>query len=361
MMKLTALCILVQGTAFAAEVPSWVVGEKVALTMKKTALPGYLEMTQTATVIRPKALTKIESLERLNPGVTHVLPGLTELVVSASVSPKFKLLYDAKIKSVAGGDLMPAHYYFDCATVLNLKDAKSGRRAVLIQSDMDTDTDGTDPVRLSKLTDYNDARVSRTFQPLLSYSWSKSSAESPNPFLQYYDDTLVRLRSLQKQVDDFAQTDLGPVWVDLKKYVEEQAATLDKRAKYYRPDLKERRSLIASVDPFIVIPQTWVGQEMAPGDYAAVVYGGHVYPCIIGDAGPDDQVGEASQKLARALNPSASGKVSAVTTVAVTYLVFPGSRSARGEPDLAKYQSEVTRLLGEIGGLGTGVKLHQWK
>lgn len=342
--------------------PAWVVGEKETLVLKRTAPPSYLEITQTATIVRPKAVTKVEELERLNPGVTQVLPGLSDLVASATVSPKFKRLYDAKISSVAAGNHMLPQFYFDCATVLNVKHAKSGQRAVIFQSDMDTDTDGTDPARLSKLKDYDDARLSRTFQPLLSYSWNKASSDTPaNPFLKYYDDTLDRLRALQKQVEGFSQTDHGPIWQDMKKHFDEQVSALDRRARYYREDLVWRRSLIASMDPFIVVPQTWVDPQMSVGDYVAVVHAGKVYPCIIGDTGPTTKAGEGSQRLAQALNPKATGRVSAVTTPAVTYIVFPGTRGTKGVPDLARYQSEVNRLLGEIGGLGSGVTLHAWK
>jgi hypothetical protein len=301
-------------------------------------------------------------LEKLNPGLLKTLPRLKEQLAKATVSPKFKRLYDAKIESVQGGNHMPVHSYFDTATALSFKDEKSGRSVFLFQSDMDTDTDGTDPIRLSKLKDYDDARLSRTFQPLLSYSWNKPKDDTPpNPFLKYFDDTLVKLRGLQRQVDAFATEDHGPIWQDMKKHVDEQVSSLDRRSKYYRSDLIYRRSLIASLDPFIVVPQTWVDPQMSVGDYVAVVYAGRVYPCIIADTGPTTKAGEASQRLCRALNPKASGRVSAVSTPAVTYIVFPGTRSAKGVPDLARYKSEVNRLLGEIGGLGEGVTLHTWE
>ena len=90
-----------------------------------------------------------------------------------------------------------------------------------------------------------------------------------------------------------------------------------------------RRSLIASLDPFIVIPQTWLDPQVGPGDFVAVVHAGKVYPCIIADTGPTTKAGEASQRLAKALNPKASGRVSAVTTPSVTYIVFPGTRGPK--------------------------------
>jgi hypothetical protein len=97
------------------------------------------------------------------------------------------------------------------------------------------------------------------------------------------------------------------------------------------------------------------------GDFAAVVHAGHVYPCIIGDTGPKAKTGEASQRLAKALNPKASGRVSAVSTPCITYIVFPQTRTAKGAPDFARYAAEVGRLVEEIGGLGPGVKLHAWE
>jgi hypothetical protein len=342
--------------------PAWAVTEKETLTLKKVTQPSYLEIEHTATVLRPKALTRAEDIEKLNPGLIATLPGIRDLASKASVSPKFKQLYDAKIKLAAEGAPLATRYYFDCATALDLKDAKSGRSVFLFQSDMDTDTDGTDPVRLSQLKDYDDARISRSFQPLLAYSWSKGDAGAAvNPFPKYFEDTLGQMHKLQKQIESLAQSDPGPVWHDMKKHFEEQAATIDRRAKYYHSDLVSRRSLIASLDPFIVLPQSWVAARTGVGDFAAVIYAGQVYPCIVGDTGPVAKTGEASQRLARAINPKASGKVSAVTTVGVTYLVFPGTRAAMGAPDLAHYYAEVKRLLGEIGGLGSGVKLHSWK
>jgi hypothetical protein len=43
-----------------AELPAWVVAEKEPLQMKRAPLPPYLEMTQSATIVRPKALTLAE-------------------------------------------------------------------------------------------------------------------------------------------------------------------------------------------------------------------------------------------------------------------------------------------------------------
>jgi hypothetical protein len=139
-----------------------------------------------------------------------------------------------------------------------------------------------------------------------------------------------------------------------------------RKASVYGQDLKLRRSLIAATDPFIVIPQTWAGRGdegfiMQVGDFVAVIHAGKVYPCIIGDTGPTTKTGEGSTRLARALNPKASGKMSAVTTPAVTYLVFPGTRLPMGAPDLAAYRSKVAELLKDFGGPVPETALHTWK
>jgi len=343
--------------------PEWVKGEAEAITLRKPTDLSYLTVTQTATIIRPKAVTEFATLESLNPGLADVMPSLADLVGKAGVSPKFKLLYDGKIESIKEGDYLEAHEYFDCATVLNLTAPDTGRKAVLIQSNMDVDTDGTDPGRKSELKDYDDARLSHSFQPVLAYSWAQSGEMAKNPFLAYYKSTAEKLRALKTQLDREAKQDPWPVWSSLGKELAQHVSGLERKLNVYGDDLRERRSLIASLDPFIVVPMNWIEKDsgIQVGDYVAVIHAGKVLPCIIGDTGPDSKVGEGSQRLARAIDPEASGRRSAVTTAAVTYLVFPNTRPAPGKPNLATYTSEVTRLLGEMGGLGAGVKVHRWE
>ena len=96
------------------------------------------------------------------------------------------------------------------------------------------------------------------------------------------------------------------------------------------------------------------------GDYVAVIYKDRVYPALLGDAGPSDKIGEASLRLARALNPKADGQTRAIEELAVTYLYFPGSRAAFGEPDLAQWREKVSSLLADIGGLSDPADLHDW-
>jgi hypothetical protein len=165
---------------------------------------------------------------------------------------------------------------------------------------------------------------------------------------------------IQQTVDAAAKQDLNPLWPELQASLAGHISAVNRKASYYAQDLRWRRSLIASQDPFIVIPQTWLG-EAAVGDYVAVIHAGKVYPCLIGDTGPTTKAGEGSQKLARAIQPKASGRVSAVTTPAVTYVVFPGTKGTPDVPDFAKYEAEVSKLLKDLGGLGDGISLHRWK
>lgn len=348
--------------------PEWVKGEAELVAVINPVTPAYLRLARTATAFRPRPLQKIEELEKLNPGLTHVLPKLPEILLTAEVSPKFKSLYDDKIKESLEEDPMSLHDYFDCATVLNLTDPATGRKAVLFQADMDVDTDGTDPMRLPKLADYDDARVSRSFQPILSYSWAMPKGGLvPNPFLPYYDQTLARLTEFRNLLKIEASKDKSELWLSMRKPFDDKIQSIHNTVKVYKEDLRTRRSLIARLDPFIVVPQTWIDKLKTPlsmeeGDFVAVIHGGKIYPAILGDTGPETKTGEASQILAQAINPKASGKNAAVDESAVTYILFPQSRSAtRGVPDLTLWQKEVERLLGEIGGLGSGVSLHHWQ
>jgi hypothetical protein len=131
-------------------------------------------------------------------------------------------------------------------------------------------------------------------------------------------------------------------------------------------DLKARSYLIAEYDPFIVIPVNLLTASSDPfapkvGDYAVVIHGEKVYPCIVGDGGPTFKVGEASLRMARELNKSASPYSRPVSDLTVSYVVFPGSREKKaGPPDYEVWRQKCHELLLEIGGLGNGYQLHQW-
>jgi hypothetical protein len=97
------------------------------------------------------------------------------------------------------------------------------------------------------------------------------------------------------------------------------------------------------------------------GDYAVVIHEGKIYPAIVGDGGPSFKAGEASLRLARAINPSANPYRRPVSDLKVTYLVFPNSRDAqRSAPNYPQWKQRCEQLLSEIGGVGPGFTLHDW-
>lgn len=127
----------------------------------------------------------------------------------------------------------------------------------------------------------------------------------------------------------------------------------------------ERRYVVATLDPFVVLPNSWLsgGGDWIPaaGNYEAVIHRDTIYPAILGDTGPESIVGEASLKMAQTLNPAASGRVRAVNELAVSYLVFPGTRAPAAAPDPALWRDEVNRLLGELVGFTPAESLHTWR
>jgi hypothetical protein len=129
--------------------------------------------------------------------------------------------------------------------------------------------------------------------------------------------------------------------------------------------LKRSRSLLGTIDPFVVLPMNWFSGPSSPwkpriGDYAAVIHGDKIYPAIVGEAGPTFKVGEASLRIAQTINPKASGRQRAVSSLAVTYLVFPQTADARSAPDLARWEEKVRGYLTEVGGRSNSDSLHSW-
>ena len=93
-----------------------------------------------------------------------------------------------------------------------------------------------------------------------------------------------------------------------------------------------------------------------------MVFGGKVYPAIVGDGGPSFKVGEGSLRLAQELEPRSSPYRRPVSDLTVTYVVFPRSAETPWRvPDYAHWHARCSELLKEIGGLGEGLELHQWK
>jgi hypothetical protein len=129
-------------------------------------------------------------------------------------------------------------------------------------------------------------------------------------------------------------------------------------------DLKASSFLVSKADPNIVLPGFMMRGEGADvpkvGDYAVVIHEDKMYPVILGDAGPSYKVGEASLRLCNEIKDTGTPLARPVSDLAVTYLVFPGSRDEkRSAPDLDKWHARCTELLAEIG--VPNATLHRWE
>ena len=313
--------------------------------------PGSYALELNIKVKVPRASQSMEALSRLNASLPDVLPGLAGMLATARVSDKYETLYGRKLAQLKRNlprldQLLTRHNFFDCETILELRHPQTRRTVVLLQADMDVDTDGSDPDRLPAV-DANDP----TFQPMTSYHWPKQT-ELLNPFLPGRE---TRLRSLESELAH--AKGLGQPRVQaLRDAVG--------AARYEVGLLKTRSFLIAATDPYVVLPGIMtegMDPEFQPrvGDYCAVIHGHTIYPAIIGDIGPRDVVGEASYRLAKEINSEASPLHRSVDSLKVTYLFFPNSADKPfGPPDFSKWQARIESLLEEIG--GTGGTIHTW-
>ena len=309
----------------------------------------------------PTAATSLSSFTALNPHLPKVLPDLPALLESAEVSSRYAELYAQKLKVLKRGELLTPHNYYDCQTALRLAHPKTGRKVLLLQADMDVVTDGSDPKRSPGNADYDIARSSDWYLPETAYSWARSGGAT-NPFASYYPDTLTELETLRAELVEKSEKDPGVVWREMIETCDSQIYRIKARGltKSTKSNLQHRRFLLATEDPFVVLPIPWANKSAAwspkMGDYAAVIYQDKVYPAILGDLGPRHKVGEASLRLARKLNPKANGKTRAVSDLTVTYLFFPKTAGPRAEPDLKLWHRKVSALLNEIGGLGANIQ-----
>jgi len=302
----------------------------------------------------PMAATTMNELQNVNPKLSAILPGLASLLEKAKVSPWYATLYKNKADRVRRdahllSELLTKHNIYDCETILHMT-SESGRKVFFMQAEMDVVSDGSDGDRLATMPD---AIVnSANYQPFTSYGWSKKT-KTPNPMIVGWEK---RIEAGTKEMKEPNTT------ADRKKWLEERITMLKRGIA----DLKARSYLIAEYDPFIVIPVNLLTASSDPfapkvGDYAVVIHGEKIYPCIVGDGGPTFKVGEASLRMARELNKSASPYSRPVSDLTVSYVVFPGSREKKaGPPDYEVWRQKCHELLLEIGGLGNGYQLHQW-
>jgi hypothetical protein len=130
----------------------------------------------------PKPHKELADITRLNPALPQLLPELSSLLDTAAISPLFENLYRLKVGSLQRSlnrldGLLSRHNFFDCETILELQHPHSERRALLIQADMDVDTDGSDSDRVPDVDG-----SSLTFQPFTSYKWDKKTPKQ-NAFI----------------------------------------------------------------------------------------------------------------------------------------------------------------------------------
>jgi hypothetical protein len=290
----------------------------------------------------PKPAQTLEELTGADPLIGSVLPGLKNELPAATVSSFYHGLYQLKVDAVNRtlarlDQLVSRHNFFDCNTILELKDPKTNRKALLIQSDMDVNDDGSDPDRASDV-DGSPAN----FQPFTSYRWPKKT-NKPNQFIPEREEKLKQLQS---------EYDLKTTPAERKKLLKEQLEQMQREVT----DLKKYSFLIAKADPYVVLPGFMFRQSNHPfqpklGDYVVVIYQGKLYPALVGDVGPSYKIGEASLRICSELDPRSNPYNRPASDLNITYIVFPGSADdPPGPPDLQKLHDRCAVLLNEIGG-----------
>jgi hypothetical protein len=290
----------------------------------------------------PKPHRDLAELAKLNPELPNVLPGLPVLLDTAKVSPAFDELYRLKTGLLQTNLrtrldlLLSRHNFYDTETVLDLEHPLTKRTAILVQSDMDTDMDGSDSDRVPDVDG-----SSATFQPMTSYNWPKKTKQ-PNSFIV----------PREKQLKEIGQELAKPgVAAARQKELKDTAAHL----RMEIANLQKNSFLVAALDPFIVLPGSMFGKkdQLAPrvGDYCVVIHKDVLYPAIVGDVGPRYKSGEASLRLCKELNPKASAYNRPASDLKVTYLVFPGTGERPWDvPKLDRWREQCEKLLADLGG-----------
>ena len=298
----------------------------------------------------PRPATTLEDVKVVNTRLPELLPSLPALLQTAQVSPDFAKLYDLKqdwlkerLEKIE--QILSRHNFYDCDTILKLKHPETGRRALLVQGDMDVNVDGSDGDRNVEVDGSG-----QFFQPQTSYRWPKTT-DRPNPFLKKYEERIAEAEAelAKPETKEARQRELRDRVASSKRMI---------------TDLKGSSFLVSKTDPTIVLPGFMMRGEGAEvpkvGDYAVVIHEDKMYPVIVGDAGPSYKVGEASLRLCNEIQDTGTPLARPVSDLAVTYLVFPGSADEkRAAPDLEKWHARCTQLLAEMG--VPGASLHRWE
>jgi hypothetical protein len=299
----------------------------------------------------PQAARTLEQLAAADPLIGTLLPALKDELPSTKVSNFYHGLYQLKVEALNRGlarldQIVSRHNFFDCNTILELQDPKTSRKALLIQSDMDVNADGSDADRASDVDG-----STANFQPFTSYRWPKKT-EKASQFIPEREDKLKQLQS------EYEGKSTSP---ERKRVLKDQVEQIQREIN----DLKKYSFLIAKADPYIVLPGFMfraTGHPFQPklGDCAVVVYQGKLYPAVLGDIGPSYKIGEASLRICSQLDPRSTAYNRPASDLNITYIVFPGSaEEPPGPPDLPKLRDRCSTLLSEIGGY-TG-ELWSWE
>lgn len=295
----------------------------------------------------PRPAVTMEDLAVSNPQLPTLLPGLAPLLGTATVSPHYEELYRRKLdwlkERLKRIEQIPSrHNYYDCDTMLELRAPGTGRKALLVQGDMDVNVDGSDGDRNVEVDGSG-----QFFQPQTSYRWPKTT-NRPNPFIGRFEERIAK-----------AEAELAkPDTTEARK--KELRDSID-LAKRNISDLKSASFLVSKTDPSIVLP-TFVLRAggVSVGDYAVVIHDNRMFPAIVGDAGPSYKVGEASIRLCDEINHTGTPLARPVSDLSVTYLVFPGSADEkRSAPDLDRWHARCAELLAEMG--LPSDSLHRWE
>ena len=148
----------------------------------------------------PAAAQSLEQLADADPLIGSLLPGLKDELPTAKVSSYYHGLYQLKVDAVNRAlvrldQIVSRHNFFDCNTILELQDPKSKRKALLIQSDMDVNADGSDADRFSEVDG-----STANFQPFTSYRWAKKTGKAS----QFIPEREEKLKPLQTEYESKA-------------------------------------------------------------------------------------------------------------------------------------------------------------
>ena len=134
----------------------------------------------------PVPARTLEDFMGINPEIPVLIPGFKDLLTSAKVSGFFHYQYQQKQNFLQANILrldrvLSRHNFYDLESVLELENAATKQKALLLQGEMDVVSDGSDGDRMDSFDDY--IFKSQHFQPTTSYAWEKTCLlyTSPSP------------------------------------------------------------------------------------------------------------------------------------------------------------------------------------